>query len=102
VIEAKGDRKTTPNAKRVRIWVAGVATILLALVIIAAVLVRRAAPILKGRIIETLSARFNSRVELDTLHVSVLRGLEVTGERLRIFPPDEVVAAGASEPLIAL
>ena len=65
-------------------------------------MIRRAGPILKARITETLSARFNGRVELDSLNVSVLHGLEVSGDRLRIYPPDDVVAAGASQPLIAL
>ena len=72
------------------------------LVIVGAVMIHRAGPILKGRVTETLSARFNSRVELDSLNVSVLHGLEVSGDRLRIFPPDDVVAAGASQPLIAI
>lgn len=62
----------------------------------------RAGPILKGRVIETLSTRFNSRVELDGFDVSLVKGLEVSGNGLRIFPQDEVVAAGATEPLIAL
>lgn len=62
----------------------------------------RAGPILKGRVIETLSTRFDSHVELDVLHVSVLKGLEVSGEGLRIFAPDDVVAAGAKSPLISL
>lgn len=65
-------------------------------------MVHRAGPILKGRVIETLSARFDGRVELDTLEVSIVRGLEVSGRGLRIFPPDDVVAAGATAPLIAL
>jgi hypothetical protein len=73
-----------------------------ALVIVANVMIRRAGPILKGRVTETLSARFNGRAELDSLNVSVLHGLEVSGNRLRIYPPDDVVAAGASQPLIAL
>jgi hypothetical protein len=64
--------------------------------------VRRAMPILKGRVIETLSARFGSRVEMDGFSVSVLKGLEVSGDGLRIFPQDEVVSAGATDPLIAL
>ena len=72
------------------------------LIIAAGVMMHRAAPILKSRITDTLSARFNARVELDALNVSVLHGLEVTGDRLRIYPPDSVVAAGAGEPLIAL
>ncbi len=70
--------------------------------IAAAVVLRRAEPILKARIIETLGARFNGRVELDGVHVSLLSGLAVSGDRLRLYPPEEVVAAGASEPLIAL
>ncbi|WP_348268451.1 AsmA-like C-terminal region-containing protein [Edaphobacter paludis] len=72
------------------------------LVVIADVMLHRAGPILKGRVIETLSTRFRSRVELDQLQVSVLRGLEVSGDGLRIFPPDDVVAAGATKPLISL
>ena len=68
----------------------------------AAVVINRAGPILKRRVTETLSTRFNGRVELDNLSVSVLRGLEVSGDRLRIYPPDEVVAAGANQPLIAI
>ncbi|QHS53618.1 AsmA-like C-terminal region-containing protein [Edaphobacter sp. 12200R-103] len=66
------------------------------------ILLHRADPILRGRIVETLSTRFDSRVDLDGFHVSVLKGLEVSGDGLRIFPPDDVVAAGATEPLIAL
>jgi AsmA-like C-terminal region len=66
------------------------------------VMVRRAVPILKGRVIETLSTRFDSRVEMDGFQVSVLKGLEVTGDGLRIYAPDDVVAAGATTPLIAV
>ena len=67
-----------------------------------AVLVGRAGPILRGRVVEALSARFNSRVELDDLQVHVATGLDVEGKGLRIFAPDDVVAAGAKEPLIAV
>jgi hypothetical protein len=66
------------------------------------IMLHRADPILRGRIVETLSTRFDSRVDLDSFHVSILKGLEVSGSGLRIFPPDDVVAAGATEPLIAL
>jgi len=64
--------------------------------------IHNAEPILKGRVIETLSARFDSRVTLDRFHVSVLKGLEISGDGLKIYPPDAVVAAGAQEPLITL
>ena len=84
-------------------WIA--VSALFAVIVLAAigeVLMHRAEPILKGRVIETLSTRFRSQVELDQLHVSVLRGLEVSGDGLRIFPPDDVMAAGATKPLISL
>ncbi|HEX4577822.1 MAG TPA: hypothetical protein VH117_10760 [Edaphobacter sp.] len=86
-------------------WTWIVASLLIAVVVlgvIGEVMVHRAMPILKGRVIETLSTRFNSRVELDGFDVSLVKGLEVSGRGLRIFPEDEVVAAGATEPLIAL
>jgi hypothetical protein len=72
------------------------------LALIGEIMVHRASPILKGRVIETLSTRFRSRVELDNFQVSLGRGLEVGGDGLRIFAPDEVVAAGAKLPVIAI
>jgi hypothetical protein len=92
-------------SKRRRVWTWVLASLLIAVVILGVVgevMVDRAAPILKGRLIETLSTRFNSRVELDGLDVSLAKGLEISGHGLRIFPEDEVVAAGATQPLIAL
>jgi hypothetical protein len=93
------------SARRRGVWGWILVSLLIAVVVLAAigeVLVHRAGPILKGRVIETLSARFDSRVELDVFDVSVLKGLEVSGNGLRIFAPDEVVAAGATAPLISL
>ena len=90
--------------KRRGVWGWIFVSLLLAIVVAASVgevMMRRAAPILKGRVIETLSTRFNSRVELDEFNVSVVKGLEVSGSGLRIFPEDEVVTAGATKPLIA-
>jgi hypothetical protein len=88
-------------------WI--VFALLLAVAVLAIVVeavARRAGPILKGRVIETLSTRFHARVELDTLDVSLAGlfdgGLEVSGEGLRIANPDDVVAAGATRPLIAV
>ncbi len=98
------NEETTAKRKRgVWGWVAvSLLVALIVLAVIGEVVVHRAAPILKGRVIETLSARFNSRVELDGFDVSVVKGLEVSGSGLRIFPEDEVVAAGAKKPLINL
>jgi hypothetical protein len=91
------------RARRIWKW-AGISCLLavITLTVIAYVMLRKASPILRGRVIETLSTRFNSKVELDDLQVSIFRGLEVTGAGLRIYPPDDVVAAGADQPLIAL
>jgi hypothetical protein len=88
-----------------RIWKwLGISLLLsvIVLTIVAEIMLRRAGPILKGRVIETLSTRFNSKVELDTLDVSLFHGLQVSGSGLRIYPPDDVVAAGANYPIIAL
>src|SRR4029079_7435001 len=89
--------------KRVWKWIGiGVLIAVVMLGVIGNVVLHRAGPILKGRIIETLSTRFDSRVELDDLDVALGHGLEVTGKGLRIFPPEAVVAAGANDPLIAV
>jgi hypothetical protein len=47
--------------------------------------IHRAQPILRARVIDTLTARFKSRVDLASLNVSVMRGLEVSGTGLKIF-----------------
>jgi hypothetical protein len=94
----------TPNNRRdVWTWVGiSLLIIVVAVVIVGKVMVHRAGSRLQARITETLSTQFNSRVELGSLDVSVLRGLEVSGKRLTIYPPDSEVAAGASQPLIAI
>src|SRR5580700_5566529 len=46
---------------------------------------RHAGPILRERIIETLAARFHSPVELDSVEVSLVRGVEVRGHGLRVL-----------------
>jgi hypothetical protein len=62
---------------------------------------RRAGPILRKRIVETLSARFHSPVELDSVDVSLARGVEVHGHGLRVLYlagpalPDASQLAGA-------
>lgn len=98
------DQPGTSRRKR-RLWKwLGISSLvaLIALVIVVEIVLHHAAPILKGRVIETLSTRFESKVELDSLDVSLLHGLQVTGDGLRIYPPDDVIAAGATQPLIAV
>lgn len=55
-------------------------------VIAVEILLHRAEPILRARVIETLSTRFDSRVELAHFHVYFLKGFRVTGSGLRIYP----------------
>src|SRR3954454_23278352 len=102
---SEATRSALTGKKRRGLWawigISGLVA-LVSFLIVAEVMIERAGPILKGRVIETLSTRFNSRVELDGFNVSVLRGLDITGDRLRIFPTDAVVAAGAKQPLIAI
>jgi hypothetical protein len=101
--EESGSVEKPRRRRRVGRWIVGVALILLLGVGVAVeVVIQRAAPILKGRIVETLSTRFNSRVELDGFDVSVLKGLEVSGNGLRIFAPYDVEAAGAKDPLFSI
>jgi hypothetical protein len=101
--QEKEPRKTTSRKRRIWKWI-GISFLFAVIVIttIAEIVLHRATPILKGRVIETLSTRFESKVELDTLDVSILHGLQVTGGGLRIYPPDDVIAAGAADPLIAV
>ena len=49
----------------------------------------RAQPILRTRVIETLSNRFKGKVELATLNVSLVKGLEVSGSGLKIYGPTD-------------
>ena len=62
---------------------------LLAFLVVAVVCIRvvifRAQPILRARVIETLSARFKSQVELADLHVWVADGVHVDGKGLKIY-----------------
>ena len=91
--------------KRRGVWGWIAVFLLLAVIVVTAVaefILHRAEPILKGRVVETLSTRFDSRVEMAGFRVSVLKGLEVSGDNLRIYPTDEVMAAGAKNPLIEL
>ena len=50
------------------------------------ILLSRAEPILRARLIQSLSARFHSRVEMGAFDVSLLRGFEVSGKDLAIYP----------------
>jgi hypothetical protein len=80
------------DRRRSRRWVL-VLLLLLPLAVITAmvgIVAGRAEPILRAEVIETLSTRFKSKVELDTFHVSAFRILQVSGSGLRIFGETEL------------
>jgi hypothetical protein len=73
----------------------------------AAILVRRAEPILRARIVAELEEHFHARVELASFHVSLLGGLRAQGKGLRIWPPAQaqpgaIPTPGPDNPLITL
>jgi AsmA-like C-terminal region len=72
-------------------WIAGILLVLvLAAGICLRIVIARAQPILRARVIETLSTRFKSRVEVAELHVWVANGIHVDGKGLQIY--------GATDP----
>lgn len=83
--------KSTQNLKARRwyygrwSWIGGIAALFLITATAAGIMISRAEPILRARVIETLSAKFQSKVELDAFHVSLFKGLQVSGQGLRIF-----------------
>jgi hypothetical protein len=87
---AELDEPVRPQqGRRHRTWFwAGIGTLLVVVVLVATfeILLSRAEPILRARLIQGLSARFHSRVELGPFEVSLLRGFEVSGKDLAIYP----------------
>ncbi len=67
-------------------WIGIIALISVASAAVAVRLViAHAEPILRTRVIDTLSNRFHSKVELASFHVSLVNGIEVSGDGLKIF-----------------
>ena len=66
---------------------------------VAALLLHRAEPYLRARIVAELEEHFHARVELDSFHLSLLNGLWAEGRGLRIWPLSQ---AEAAQPLIQL
>lgn len=62
------------------------------------VALHRAEPVLRAYIVQALEEHFHSRVELDSFHVSVARGLWAEGRGLRIWPPAEVHGVSVPAP----
>lgn len=83
---------------------AGVGVLFVGLAIAGEYIVRHAGPLLRSSVVETLSARFHSPVELDSLEISMVKGLAVHGRGLRILylagptEPDIVQQRGGAAP----
>jgi len=93
---ATSEPSRRPHQTRNR-WLAGLAIALGVCIVAGAIaaeyIARHAGPILRRSVVATLTSRFNSPVELDSLNISVARGLEVHGHGLRIF-----YLAGPTQP----
>ena len=77
-----------PHQTRNR-WLTAVAAVVgiyvVGLAIAAEYIAHHAGPLLRSSVIATLSSRFHSPVELDSLDISVVNGLQVRGSGLRIL-----------------
>ncbi len=85
-------------------WVALVGVILLVGAGVAArFVIDRAQPIIRARVISTLSNRFDAKVELASFQVSVVHGIQVSGNGLKIFgKTDPNPYEPGIQPLIAV
>jgi hypothetical protein len=75
----------------------------LAFVIFLSILAHHARPLLRARVIETLSTRFHGRVDLADLDVSVYQGLMVSGKGLMVYgQTDPNIHLEGVQPLIGV
>jgi hypothetical protein len=83
--ESEADALRNHKSSGRRRWIGGIALLLVVMLVALGIAISRAEPILRVAVIETLSTRFKSKVDLDAFHVSLLKGLQVSGEGLRVF-----------------
>jgi hypothetical protein len=75
------------RSRRILLWIAVIFFLLLAAGIVTVeILLHRAEPILRARVIDTLSTRFDSRVELEHFRVYFFNGFQVSGSGLKLYP----------------
>lgn len=73
--------------RRILIWVSSIVAVLaIAAIIAGEILIHHANPILKAKVVQTLSTRFDSRVQLDKFQVSLIKGFQVSGSGLKLYP----------------
>ena len=81
------------------LWTTSIVAILAIAAFIAGnIYLRRVGPMLKAKVVETLSTRFDSRVELAQFHVLFNGGFQVSGDGLKLYP-NHLVLDG---PMIAV
>lgn len=94
-----GQRDRSKRNHSVLFWVAiGALVIVAAIAITVKVLIHRAEPIMRHRVVQALSNHLDSRVELGNFQVSLIRGLEVSGANLAIYPN----SLASSSPTLAV
>ena len=104
-------QKTVPRGLWRRPWVrvclAALTALALCFGLAAVYIARHAQPILKQSVVETLAEHFHSPVQLDRLDISLLRGVEVRGQGLRIqylggAQPDAVSYTPPGTPMLSV
>ncbi len=83
---AREPRRPEGRRQSPLLWIGAI--FLIVVVVLAAVVgfeMHDAEAILRARVVETLSARFQSQVTLSGFHISMVRGVEVFGEGLSIY-----------------
>ena len=72
---------------RILFWTSIVLAVLIVATLIAGdIALRRVGPMVKAKVVAALSARFDSRVELASFRVSTVRGFEISGTGLKLWP----------------
>jgi hypothetical protein len=89
--------------RRIWLWVAlGVLVVAGTSLVGLQILMARAGPLLKDRVVQVLSTHLDSRVEIDRFNVSVMHGLQVSGDGLRIFSNNPAIASDTHALLIGI
>lgn len=103
-MNASEHRENSDGRRALWRWIAAFVLVLLAGGVLALQYLRsHAEPILRARVVETLTARFQGKVELSDFHVSIADGLEVSGAGLKIFGrTDPNIHEPGIQPLIGI
>ena len=73
-----------PRRRWLKILLSLVAVAIVAFVAVAAYIVHNAEPLVRARVVAALSERFHAPVQLDHMDISLVRGVEVRGQGLRV------------------